>query len=479
MSYRDRSLFANEATQAERGTALQRELLTLLPALTTAPPAEVAAALLQALRETTAAEHGAFFLHWEASHPATEVPRQVERLQLLAAQRLDEEQARALVSVAGSGSPLTTASSDAGALPLRRSQVQTAEAVWLLLSLPLVPSRTETGRGPTLARPALVVLLGRGGQPASLADWLAESTAIVTTNQQLLAALLRQALLTELLAGAGAGQGPPASASLATPIGPQSELLATLSHELRSPLAVIRAAVSTLLRHERRLPLAERRLLLESAQTAGEHLIQLCDRFLELSELEAGLLHLEPTAVDPLSVVHEALLAAEQRLPPEQANAFSFQVMPLDASGSPTEGVPLVLADRRRLREILDHLLENAVRFSPEGGEIRVILRPQAIPATGEAQPAPAVEICVSDQGRGIPPEQLPQIFQRFYRGDSGLARQTGGLGLGLALCRYLAELQGGQIWAESESGQGSTFHLLLPALTGPQPQPLTSSRLV
>lgn len=470
MSYRDRSLFADETTPAERAAALQRELLTLLPALTTAPPAEVAAALLQALREVTAAEHGAFFLHWDASHPAREVPGLVERLQLLAAQRLDEEQARALVSVAGAGSLLTATSSDAGELSLRRSQVQTAETVWLLLSLPLVPARPETGAGHALASPALVVLLGHASQPASLADWLAKSTAIVAANQPLLAALLRQALLTELLAGAGtgAGLGPPASASLAAPTGPHSELLATLSHELRSPLAVIRTSVSTLLRHERRLPLAERRLLLESVQEAGERLIQLCDRFLELSELEAGLLHLEPTAVDPLSVVQEALLAAEQRLPPEQADAFAFQVVQLDASGSPTEGVPPVLADRRRLREILDHLLENAVRFSPAGGEIRVILRPQAIPApaTGVAQPAPAVEICVSDQGRGIPPEQLPQIFQRFYRGDSGLARQTSGLGLGLTLCRYLVELQGGQIWAESEPEQGSTFHLLLPALT-------------
>ncbi|GER84024.1 hypothetical protein KTAU_26610 [Thermogemmatispora aurantia] len=460
MSYRDRSLFADEAAPAERAAALQRELLTLLPALATAPLAEVAAALLETLREATAAEHGALFLHWDTSQ---EAPQQAEKLQLLAAQRLEEEQARALVSVAGAGSPPTPARFSAGEQALRHSQVQTAETGWLLLHLPLVTLRAEKA-DPTAARPALLALLGRASQSALFDGWLRESTALIAANQHLLTALVRQALLAELLTGAG--QASPTPTSRTTPAGPQSELLATLSHELRSPLAIISASVSTLLRHERRLPLAERRLLLETVQEAGDRLIQLCDRFLELSELEAGLLRLEPTAVDPLSVVHEALLAAAQRLAPEQKEIFAFQVVPLDASGVPTESIPSVLADRRRLREILDHLLENAIRFSPAGGEIRVVLRPQPASAAGTSQLAPAVEICISDQGRGIPPEQLPQIFQRFYRGDTGLARQVDGLGLGLTLCKYLVELQGGQIWAESEPEQGSTFHLLLPAIT-------------
>jgi signal transduction histidine kinase len=460
MSYRDRSLFADEAAPAERAAALQKELLTLLPALATAPLAEVAAALLETLREATAAEHGALFLHWGTSQ---EAPQQAERLQLLAAQRLEEEQARALVSVAGAGSSPTPARFSAGEQTLRHSQVQTAETGWLLSHLPLVTLRAEKA-DPTAARPALLALLGRASQSALFDGWLRESTALIAANQHLLTALVRQALLAELLTGAG--QASPTPTSQTTPAGPQSELLATLSHELRSPLAIISASVSTLLRHERRLPLAERRLLLETVQEAGDRLIQLCDRFLELSELEAGLLRLEPTAVDPLSVVHEALLAAAQRLAPEQKEIFAFQVVPLDASGVPTESIPSVLADRRRLREILDHLLENAIRFSPAGGEIRVALRPQPASAAGTSQLAPAVEICISDQGRGIPPEQLPQIFQRFYRGDTGLARQVGGLGLGLTLCKYLVELQGGQIWAESEPEQGSTFHLLLPAIT-------------
>ncbi|WP_297163353.1 HAMP domain-containing sensor histidine kinase, partial [Thermogemmatispora sp.] len=321
--------------------------------------------------------------------------------------------------------------------------------------------------------PALLVLLGRSDQPAPAQTeaWLEASTAVIGANQHLVAALIRQALVDELLSAAArsAEENRPSSESArAGTAGPQSELLATLSHELRSPLAVISASVSTLQRHGRRLPLSERHSLLSAMEEASERLIQLCDRFLELSELEAGLLRLEPTAVDPLSVVQEALLAAEQRLPPEQVGTFVFRVLLLDAQGRPAESIPPVLADRRRLREILDHLLENAIRFSPAGGEISVILRPQPEPASGAGtvQPAPAIEICVSDQGRGIPPEQLPQIFQRFYRGDTGLARPGGGLGLGLTLCKYLVELQGGQIWAESEPAQGSRFHVLLPALT-------------
>nr|BBH92355.1 hypothetical protein KTA_05540 [Thermogemmatispora argillosa] len=468
MSYRDRSLSADGVAQEERAAALQRELQALLPALATAPLVEVASAVLQTLREGTAAEHGALFLQWQAAQQGS---RSTEGLQLLAVLRIDEEQARALTSVAGTGAVWSSAMPDAG--ELRHSSVQTADACWLLLHLPLTGRRATAQAAAAASWPVLLALLGRSGRPApaEAEAWLEASTAVIGANQHLVAALIRQALAAELLSGRlppeTDGRSSRESARGGT-VGPQSELLATLSHELRSPLAVISASVSTLQRHGRRLPLSERRSLLAAMEEASERLIQLCDRFLELSELEAGLLRLEPTGVDPLSVVHEALLAAEQRLPAEQMGIFSFRVVLLDAHGRPAERVPPVLADRRRLREILDHLLENAIRFSPEGGEISVILRPQPQPAptAGMAPPAPAVEICVSDQGRGISPEQLPQIFQRFYRGDTGLARQGGGLGLGLTLCKYLVELQGGQIWAESEPEQGSRFHLLLPALT-------------
>ncbi|WP_376796400.1 sensor histidine kinase [Thermogemmatispora sp.] len=464
MSYGDRPPWhTDEVEPAAEAVALQRELLGLWPALVTAPLSEVAAAMLQVLREGTGAEYGALFLQ---RYTLAEGRQRAEALQLLALQRSDEERARAVVSLAGSGNPML-ATGAAESLPWQ--SVYTADACWLLLSLPLLAQQAERL---SQSRWLLLILLGREGRPQPLARWQEQSGRAIEANQSLLAALIRQALLSELLAGRTLSL-PPASTSegmrgQGAPAGPQGELLATLSHELRSPLAIISASASTLLRHERRLPLTERRQLLEAILEAGERLTLLCNRFLELSELEAGLLHLEPSAVDPASVAREAVLAAEQGLAAEQASLFSFQVVLQDASGAPASGVPPVLADRRRLREVLDHLLENAIRFSPQGGEIRLTLRPRIIPPPTDGaaeQPAPAVEICVSDQGRGMPPEQLSQIFERFYRGSTGLAREAGGLGLGLTLCKYLVELQGGQIWAESEPGQGSRLYLWLPAL--------------
>ena len=150
------------------------------------------------------------------------------------------------------------------------------------------------------------------------------------------------------------------------------------------------------------------------------------------------------------------------------------------------------MADPRRLREVLDNLLENAINYSPEGGVIDVVVRPvQALLPAGKAsnrerkaetlpqsddahiehpdvQPAghklrQLVEICVCDYGLGIPAEHLDRIFDRFHRVDTRLTREGNGLGLGLTISKHIIELHDGSIWAESCPAGGSAFHVRLP----------------
>jgi signal transduction histidine kinase len=250
----------------------------------------------------------------------------------------------------------------------------------------------------------------------------------------------------------------------------KAELLATVSHELRSPLASIKGYAATLLRHERRISREERHEFLLAITQASDRLAGVIDRLLEMSQLETGDITIELTAVNLAYLVREAITAVEQRLmAPEHANRpWTLALRLLDGRGMPTEEEPVIWADRHRLREVLDNLLENAIHYSPEGGAIEITLRPIFTPSHTVVPPAQQevqqmVEICVQDHGIGIPPAHLGRVFDRFHRVDTRLTREVGGLGLGLAISKRIVELHGGTIWAQSDLGQGSAFHLWLP----------------
>jgi signal transduction histidine kinase len=284
----------------------------------------------------------------------------------------------------------------------------------------------------------------------------------------------------------------------------KAELLGTVSHELRSPLAAIKGYAATLLRHERRLPRAERHEFLQAIGEASDRLNVIIDRLMLLSQLETGAVTLQCAPVDLGRIAREALEAAERFVARREPDRFTFTLRQLDASGRPAQTLPLITADPRRIRDVLDNLLENAVKYSPEGGAIEVTIQPAARDAALNAvqpvdRPAAALapdrrllEVRVRDQGRGIPREQLGRIFERFHRVDTRLAREGDGLGVGLTICQRLVALHGGAIWAESapapgadgvdgvdgrdgadggdgaDAGDGgSTFHVLLP-LAGP-----------
>jgi signal transduction histidine kinase len=228
----------------------------------------------------------------------------------------------------------------------------------------------------------------------------------------------------------------------------KSELLQTVSHELRTPLGAIKGFTTTLIEHDRRLSREEKREFLEIIDQESDRLRGLIEDLLDMSKIEAGVLQLDRQAVAVAKLVAEAVKAVASRSPEHR---FETSV-PADL---------LADADPRRIRQVLHNLLENAVKYSPDGGTIQVYGRREEGPGGGY------IVISVRDQGIGIPRQDLPRVFERFHRVDSEVGRRVGGSGLGLAICRGIVEAHGGRIWAESEPGEGSVFSFTLPLASG------------
>lgn len=261
----------------------------------------------------------------------------------------------------------------------------------------------------------------------------------------------------------------------------KSELLNTISHELRSPLASIKGYTATLLRYDKRLRREEQREFLEAIRDASDDLSVIVDRLLEMAQFEAKAIQLHFSPVDMLHLTREAIDAAQHsrhymHVTATHPGFFTFSVNATDNQGLPAAILPPVRGDQRRIREVLDNLLENAMKFSPNGGEITVTLRPVTHPVPeyarcqqGETPTLPVepdhsmLELAVQDHGVGITNEHLMRIFDRFQRIDTGLTREVNGLGLGLALCKHLVALHNGYLWVESLPGEGSTFYIWLP----------------
>jgi PAS domain S-box-containing protein len=219
------------------------------------------------------------------------------------------------------------------------------------------------------------------------------------------------------------------------------ELIANVSHELRTPLTSIKGFAETLLAGALHDPQHARRFL-EIIESEANRLMKLVDDLLELSRLESKgvTFQLQPVDLDRLC------RAVVERYAPHAEEAG---IRLTYAGGSPA----VVHADPDRVEQVLTNLLDNALKFTPEGGEIRVRVSREGTHAV----------VSVEDTGRGIPPDDLPHIFERFYRADRSRARRAGGFGLGLAIAKHLVEMQGGRIWATSRPQEGSTFSFLLP----------------
>ena len=222
------------------------------------------------------------------------------------------------------------------------------------------------------------------------------------------------------------------------------DLVANVSHELKTPLAALRARLENLLDGVEEPNPAVLATMLEQS----ERLSRLVDELLDLSRLESGdvPLQLERVDIAPLveRVVNEVGVARPERL--------------LHVRTEVPGDLPPVTADRERLHQVLFNLLDNAFRFTPSGGAVTV----------GAVRENGSCEVFVEDTGPGISPEHLGLVFERFYRVDPSRSRDDGGTGIGLAIARSVVEAHGGRIWAESEGGGGTTFRFVLP-LDGPR----------
>ena len=220
------------------------------------------------------------------------------------------------------------------------------------------------------------------------------------------------------------------------------DFVSNISHELRTPLASLRAVIETLLDGALEDPPAAQRFLDRAGQEV-DVLTQMVEELLELSRIESGQvpLRLAPTAIADL------VLVPLERLSSQAQRADVELILDLPSP------LPQVLADAERVQQVVTNLLHNAIKFTPPHG--KVIIR--AIDQRQE------ILVSVQDTGIGIPAEDLPRIFERFYKSDRARTRSRGGTGLGLAICRHLIRAHNGRIWVKSQEGNGSTFFFSLP----------------
>jgi DICT domain-containing protein/signal transduction histidine kinase len=239
----------------------------------------------------------------------------------------------------------------------------------------------------------------------------------------------------------------------------RSNLVAITGHELRTPLSTIKVCLESLA-SEPDMPPEMRQIMLDTALQDAERMRKLIQDFLTLSEFESGRVKIHPEALSLRECID---LAVSNTI----ARNYGMN-LPQIESPIPNE-LPLIRADGEWLVEVLVKLLDNACKFSDHRGKI-------AIEANLESNNADfrAIEVTVSDTGRGIEPNRLERIFDRFYQEEGALRRSAGGTGLGLAICRQIVQTWGGQIWAESDGkDRGSQFHFTLPVFDSTLPESL------
>ncbi len=228
----------------------------------------------------------------------------------------------------------------------------------------------------------------------------------------------------------------------------KSTFVSIISHELKTPVAIIKGYAQTLARPDAEWDPETARQGLQVIEEEADRLENLIDTLLDVSRIQAGGLKLELAEVD-LARLLERIVAAYRT----QTERHWIELdLPQD--------LPVIVGDEERLRQVFTNLLSNAIKYSPEGGTIRIGGWVEEDPRRPGRQ---RVVIYVADQGIGIPESELPHIFDRFYRGDAGLRRRTSGVGLGLYLVHAIVEAHQGEIWIRSEVGKGTTVFVALP----------------
>jgi PAS domain S-box-containing protein len=221
----------------------------------------------------------------------------------------------------------------------------------------------------------------------------------------------------------------------------KSDFLAKISHELRSPLATIKGYSTMLLEYDQRLSNKEKQRYLEFIDNTTTTLTKLVSQLLDISHLNSGMFKLkkEPTNISRL--LEEAVAEARLRSPGHEI------VSDIE------NWLPRINIEASRIKQVMDNLIDNACKYSEERTRVIISARIKNI----------ELLISVSDQGIGIPGDDIEKVFDQMYRVEQAQSLGKPGLGLGLAICREIVEAHGGRIWAESQPGKGSVFHFIIP----------------
>lgn len=222
----------------------------------------------------------------------------------------------------------------------------------------------------------------------------------------------------------------------------RAQFVATISHELRTPLASLHGAAMTLLEREHDLHEQTRHELLDMIAVQSKRLAELVEEILLTGQLDSGSLRVVTEPFDPEELVWTAAAAARLRVGDDTTIDVSIPTV-----------LPKVAGDAARTRQVLTNLIDNAIKYSPQGGHIEL-----AVEADGDS-----ARFTVRDDGLGIPLGEQKRIFEKFYRLDPDHRRGIGGSGLGLYICRELIRSMNGRIWVESDAGKGATFTFELP----------------
>lgn len=229
----------------------------------------------------------------------------------------------------------------------------------------------------------------------------------------------------------------------------KSTFVSIISHELKTPVALVKGYAQTLARPDAAWDPETARQGLQIIEEEADRLEALINNLLDVSRIQAGDLRLD------MSDVNMRLLL--ERIAQDYRTQTDRHQIELDLPAH----LPLVVGDEERLRQVFTNLVGNAIKYSPDGGLIRIggwVDRQER-----EGRTLSRLVIYVADEGIGIPEEELPKVFDRFYRVDSGLRRRTAGVGLGLFLVNAIVEAHHGEIWVRSELHKGTTFSVALP----------------
>ncbi|WP_416675483.1 GAF domain-containing sensor histidine kinase [Egbenema bharatensis] len=231
----------------------------------------------------------------------------------------------------------------------------------------------------------------------------------------------------------------------------KTEFLANVSHELRTPLTTI-LGFARLLHDQIHGSLTPKQMqYVNLIHTSGQHLLNLINDLLDLSKVEAGRMELDLQAVSPVDLCERVLMLMQERSHDRNITLTFENQLP--------DRIRSVLLDDRKVYQILVNLVSNAIKFTPTHGQVNLRL---------SLDKDSMLNFSVTDTGIGIPPEQQGKIFEAFYQVENSMQRQTGGTGLGLALCRQFAKLMNGSIRLESQVNQGSTFSVQIPLHANP-----------